>query len=447
MRRAAKHGTVFVMMCLSLAWPAHADVPLPANMMDPQSAVEAWNVIHLATANLEKLLAEPRLSEMTVQASLCNPALRALAAHPPSAQQQPHVAELTQRASLSLTGLVQACTAGSVEDAGRQFRATREVLEALRTLFDAKTGAGQIFFCPMHPEVISENAFTPCTKCGMKLVARRIPYSFIYVPPGEPTMMLTASPKSPLAPGQRSEVKIRLTTRSGVPVVFRDLMVMHAQPIHLLIVDSTLEDYHHEHPLPAEFSQTPSDYDPARGDMCGPAPRGSGEYSFSFTPRTSGPYRIFADVVPVASGIQEYIPTDLQGSTAAGSVADKSDRFEATAGGMTFKLAFMDQRGTRPKARQTHAMQIRVTGNDGQPMRQLEPFMNVFAHLVGFYDDGKTVIHLHPEGGDILRKDVRGGPFLNFRLHPPKAGFIRLYCQVQRDGKSLFAPFNVNVIE
>jgi hypothetical protein len=29
---------------------------------------------------------------------------------------------------------------------------------------------------------------------------------------------------------------------------------------------------------------------------------------------------------------------------------------------------------------------------------------------------------------------------------PPKAGFIRLYCQVLIDGEMIFAPFNVNVV-
>ena len=81
----------------------------------------------------------------------------------------------------------------------------------------------------------------------------------------------------------------------------------------------------------------------------------------------------------------------------------------------------------------------------GKPLRQLEPVMNAFSHLVGFYDDYRTVVHLHPTGGDVLNPDLRGGPALGFILYAPKAGFIRLYCQVSIGGRMLFAPFNVNV--
>jgi hypothetical protein len=54
-------------------------------------------------------------------------------------------------------------------------------------------------------------------------------------------------------------------------------------------------------------------------------------------------------------------------------------------------------------------------------------------------------VHIHPEGGDILRDDLRGGPMMSFKFYPPRAGFLRLFCQVVVNGKTIFAPFNVNV--
>lgn len=71
--------------------------------------------------------------------------------------------------------------------------------------------------------------------------------------------------------------------------------------------------------------------------------------------------------------------------------------------------------------------------------------MAAFAHLVGFYEDGRTVVHLHPAGGEITDAAQRGGPSLDFRFYPPKAGFLRLYVQIQLDGRAVFAPFNLNV--
>ena len=38
-----------------------ADPPLPASLLAPQAAAEAWNVIRLATKNVERLMAENRM--------------------------------------------------------------------------------------------------------------------------------------------------------------------------------------------------------------------------------------------------------------------------------------------------------------------------------------------------------------------------------------------------
>ena len=58
-----------------------ADVPVPARLLNPTSVEEAWNVIRLATANVERLLVEQRLDEVTGQMVLCSPAIRLLAKH------------------------------------------------------------------------------------------------------------------------------------------------------------------------------------------------------------------------------------------------------------------------------------------------------------------------------------------------------------------------------
>jgi hypothetical protein len=258
----------------------------------------------------------------------------------------------------------------------------------------------------------------------MHLVTRRIPYSFIYIPPGQPSLVLSAQSDAPLQAGRAARVEIQLKKHDGTPVRHSDLMVMHTQPIHLLIVDASLEDYHHEHPAPTE---TP------------------GTYAFSFTPAKNVSYRIFADLVPVVTGIQEYPFCDLQGVAKDIKVTAADATFSSTAGGLNFTLSFPGLPGTAPRAGQMQNMVIAVSEADGPPVRRLEPVMNAFAHVVGFYEDHLTVVHLHPTGGDILRQDLRGGPAMGFKFFPPKAGFLRLYCQVLVDGKMIFAPFNVQV--
>jgi len=89
---------------------------------------------------------------------------------------------------------------------------------------------------------------------------------------------------------------------------------------------------------------------------------------------------------------------------------------------------------------------LRVTHLNGTPFKQLEPVMASFAHLVGFNEDGATVLHMHPPGAPILNGGARGGPMLEFKIYATKPGFTRLFAQVQIGGRQVFAPFGIRVL-
>jgi hypothetical protein len=399
-------------------------VEVPGNILNPKTAAEAWNVIRLATKNVEQLLGENRLPEIPVQISYCSPALRALPGFLTDAAALSLLEEQIKRAFISVNAIATAAQQNNPFGAKTALASLRTILEGVARHFASKTVGADIFFCPMHSDFLSENAKTPCAKCGMALFTRRIPYSFIYTKPGEPTIRMTATASAPVEAGTKIDVTIRMRKADNSPVTHEDLTVMHTQPIHLLIEDPSLGDYHHEHPKP---TATP------------------GDYAFSFTPKKTAPYRIWADLVPVATGVQELPFVDLPSAGKAGPVEDTANRFTSSADGYQFTLTFPDGNHLPTKAGQARKMGITVTDPEGKPVTTLEPVMNAFAHLVGFYEDYKTVIHLHPAGGDVVNPDERGGPLLGFILYAPKPGFVRLYCQVLIRGKMLFAPFNLNV--
>jgi hypothetical protein len=56
------------------------------------------------------------------------------------------------------------------------------------------------------------------------------------------------------------------------------------------------------------------------------------------------------------------------------------------------------------------------------------------------------MLRLHPTGGDLLRDDLRGGPWLAFKIYPPQPGFLRFFCQVKIDGRVVTVPFGVHII-
>lgn len=415
-----KRCVLLFVACVSLL---QADPVIPGNVLDPKTAAEAWNVIRLATTNVERLLQEGRLAEIAVQIAYCSPALRVLPQLAVSAGDVQAVGPLSERALALVNTLAKAAKDNNPGGTEAVYANLRQLLDGMAKHFDPKLVKADIFFCPMHPDFIAGAAATPCDKCGMHLLTRRIPYSFIYMKPGEPTLRLSAQSSGAVEAGKKLEVKIKLSKADNSPVVYDDLMVMHTQPIHLLIEEPGLGDYHHEHPVETEVP---------------------GEYAFSFTPQRSAPYRIWADLVPVTTGVQELPFTDLPSAGTAGEIKDRADKFTSKLEGFSFVLTLGGD-GAPLRANQARRMDIMVTDAEGKAVTQLEPVMNAFAHLVGFYDDFKTVVHLHPTGGDVTAADARGGPGLSFMFFPPRAGFIRLYCQVSVGERMLFAPFNVNV--
>ncbi len=278
-----------------------------------------------------------------------------------------------------------------------------------------------IYACIMHS---GQTRLSPgnCPVCGMAM----IPKQAFQVALTEPISTITAKVETPapLQPGVETKALLHLQTNAGKPVTVNELIVIHTQPIHLLIVDESLSDYHHVHPVPSEKP---------------------GDFTFSFTPTKPGPYRLFADIVPVVTSRQEYARTDIPGTGAGQSIGSKETVLKAQIDDLTYTLSFDRDRLIRgePITGKIHITQT----TDGQPFTKLEPVMGVFAHLVGFYDDRETIMHIHPSGPDPVPADSHGGPDLEFQFIPMKAGFVRLYAQVQIGGVNKFAPFSVTFEE
>jgi hypothetical protein len=224
---------------------------------------------------------------------------------------------------------------------------------------------------------------------------------------------------APLQPGKPVQVTVRLTERTNTkPLTLDALKEVHTRKVHMLVVDPTLTDYHHVHPTP---THTP------------------GEYTFTFTPQKAG-YRIWVDVLPVATGRQEYVRTELGQVDAAPAVIDKTVHMSASVAGYSFTLALE----ASPKAGEPVMGSIAVARN-GKPFSQLEPVMGAFAHVVGFSEDAQSVMHIHPMGQEPESASARGGPTLQFHLEPQTPGFIKLFAQVQINGQDIFAPFGIVV--
>lgn len=207
-------------------------------------------------------------------------------------------------------------------------------------------------------------------------------------------------------------------TNNDKSVDLNQLKEVHTRKIHLLVVDSTLTDYHHVHPVPTKIP---------------------GEYRFTFTPKKNA-YRIWVDVTPQTTGQQTFVVTDV-GNPEKTPSAIKTLGTESTVGGYTFRLTLQDPLVVGQPAMAT----VDVTDKTGKPVTTLQPVMGAFAHVVGFSEDFHTIAHIHPMGPEPKTEAQRGGPTLSFHLEPKKAGFLKLFVQTRIGDQDLFAPFGLTV--
>lgn len=226
-------------------------------------------------------------------------------------------------------------------------------------------------------------------------------------------------------PARRNETNVltlRLSRVDGLPVLTSDLLETHTRKIHLLIINSELGDYQHEHPEP---TATP------------------GEYRFQYVPRGPGPYRLWANTLPVVSVREEFARADLPSAPGPGRKAMFSTNLTASVDGLRYELQFD---GGEVKAGRAVIGRIRIFTAAGVPVSRLEPVMGAFAHIAAFHEDFQTALHTHPLHIPEGALD-RGGPILEFRFLCPKSGFVRLITQTQLDGTARFAAFGVRVVD
>jgi hypothetical protein len=253
--------------------------------------------------------------------------------------------------------------------------------------------------------------------------------------PSNPQFIPVVAVRSPVVMGIRTEGTVRsgeparvvatFKTASGKPLAPEDLLVTHTRRMHLLIVDPSLGDYQHLHPLPG---------------------REPGEWVFEFTPHAGGTYRVFADFTPAATGRGLYASADLPvvGDRGAGVDQPAADLKAATTierGGVHYSLnpATGSMRAGEPVE-----LKFAMSGVDGGEVR-LEPVMDAFAHLVAFDETRSGFAHLHPAESDVSKALDAKNPVLNFRLTIPQPGRYVIWAQVKLAGQEQFVPFWFNV--
>jgi hypothetical protein len=244
---------------------------------------------------------------------------------------------------------------------------------------------------------------------------------FIPVVEVQSPVAMTLTPEGATAPGQKAHFVLTLKTASGKPIAPEDLVVTHTRLLHLLIIDPWLNDYQHVHPEPG-----------AR----------AGQWTFAFTPKREGRYRVFADFTPVVTGRGLYASTDVQVGASGlpkilTMVLHHDPSWVMERDGYRFALV----PGAQPvRAKQPVDLKLVITRLDGQPV-PMQPVMGAFAHLVAFDEARSGFAHLHPNEINPLTPPDALKPVLNFKITIPAAGNYVIWSQLNLGGRETFVPF------
>lgn len=236
--------------------------------------------------------------------------------------------------------------------------------------------------------------------------------------PNAPMTEATAEVSGTFGSGKPVAVTLQLVDMmSGKPMGPEAFEIAHTKNIHVLGVDPSLTDYSHSHPNPS-------------GKL--------GEWSFSFTPKFNRPYHLWLDVKPVG-GEHAYVMLTIndQGSMAP---VEKTPSLAASVGEISATLAF-----EAPLVVGEAAMGHLLVQRGGKPFAALEPVMGAYSHIVGISEDWTSIAHVHPMGTEPTKPGDRGGPAIDFHLEPKQAGFLKVFAQIQVDGRDVFLPFGVVV--
>ncbi len=208
-------------------------------------------------------------------------------------------------------------------------------------------------------------------------------------------------------------LKDRLT---GTAITSDDLQLTHTKKIHLFVIDDSLSHYQHIHP--EETAE--------------------GGYAFTFTPETNLPYTLWGELKRKNNNVKEHVkvhlPNDMHEEALKPYPLTPSFHAENNVLKADWNNASYD---SLIKGKKSDII-IHLKKQDGTPISSLDTLMGAKAHMAGFNEQTKQLVHVHPMHGDNPSQ-------LLFHIAPEDAGLTKFFLQVQYQGEEMYFPFVMNV--
>lgn len=208
-----------------------------------------------------------------------------------------------------------------------------------------------------------------------------------------------------------------LNIEDGTPISDEKLVTVNSQKVHLLIIDPTFTDFQNVFPKPLTTPYA---------------------YNFTFTPKFTSGYRVWADITPLSTGKQEFLSGWL-GDKERPNIGRRTS-YSVTTKGYNFSLSF----DKNPKVGQISSGKIQITGYDNQPVK-IQPYTVLPSYIVGFYGDFNHAVNIHQSNPMHINYMDATNSDIKFRFQPQYPGFIKIFAQITLDNKEISVPFTANI--
>ena len=262
----------------------------------------------------------------------------------------------------------------------------------------------------MHPGVRGA-AGEKCGDCGMALVE---------IPDATGASYWLDAEADPAAAPAGKPVRLRLTIRDReTNAAVTALETIHDRLLHLFIVSHDLSFFDHVHPESAN----------------------EGAFEIAVTLPKAGAYRLVADVLPTGAAPQTLQHTIVTAGSAAPLIPTpaepKAEVLEAVRDGVRARLV---PAGARAGGDAHLTLEV-TDARTGAPVIDLEPYLGAWGHMLLAHTSLGDIAHSHP----YLEETTPGGPTVTFQTLFARAGWYRVWTQVQRGGRVLTFGFTLRV--
>ncbi len=222
--------------------------------------------------------------------------------------------------------------------------------------------------------------------------------------------------------------RFRITAPGGAPLT--DFAVEQTKRLHFYAIRSDLTGFQHVHPVMAA----------------------DGTWTAGLAALRPGCWRLFTTFTPGAgpgrgTGFVLSHPLDATGGASGGAPGgapggDAAVPLPAPAGSVGVDGYTVALTGPAPTAGSAHPLTVRIT-RGGRPYRNLQPYLDSYAHLTAFHAGDQAFAHLHPTTPVVAGHG--GGPDLAFHAQLPAAGDWRLFLQFEAGGSLHTAALTLRV--